>query len=294
MGKSLIVFAIGMTIILSSCKDNEPEAFAYGNFEAKEIMVSSEVNGTITSFPIEEGDNVKKGAVLGCIDTLTSYLRKQQIIAAMDAVSAKMVQIDRQIAVARVKLQNLDREIKRISDLKEAGAATEKQFDELSGNKNLVLAEISALESQKLSVKAEMQAKKVEKALVEDQIHRSVLMAPSNGQVLEKYLEEGELATRGRSLFLMADLSSLILRVYIDGDQLAQIKNGQKVMVNYDSDQIIKQVRGKITWISSEAEFTPKIIQTRDERVNLVYAVKVIVPNDGSLKIGMPGEISLK
>jgi membrane fusion protein YbhG len=275
------------------CSDEGPVAFAYGNFESNDIIVSAETTGRLVSFNINEGDKLEKSEILGLIDTVVLALKKEQIIASRKAVSAKLTQLNDQISINKVQLKNVQRELDRFTELKMAGAATGKQFDDLKGQKDLVVAQIKALESQKLSVYAEIEAQNAQLAQVNDQLDRSVLKSPIKGTILEKYLEQGELAATGRALYSVTDLSELILRVFVDGNQLSQIKAGDKVNVNYDTADGISQIEGEVSWISPRAEFTPKVIQTRDDRVNLVYAVKIRVRNDGSLKIGMPGEISL-
>ena len=281
------------TPLLHNCSDDAPEAFAYGNFESTEVLVSAETTGRLISFNVNEGDQVKQSEILGYIDTVSLALKKAQIIASRKAVSSKLAQLNDQIDIYRVEMQNVQRELKRMTDLKIAGAATEKQFDDIKGQKEVVAARTKAIESQKLSVYAELEAQNAQLLQIEDQLERSVLKSPITGTILEKYLEQGELATLGKALYSITDLSELVLRVFIAGDQLAEIKIGDKVKVNYDTADGIAQLDGKISWISPKAEFTPKVIQTRNDRVNLVYAVKVLVPNDGNLKIGMPGEISL-
>jgi HlyD family secretion protein len=275
------------------CSHEGPEAFAYGNFESNDIMVSAETTGKLVSFSINEGDKVDQSQILGIVDTAVLALKKEQIMASGKAVSAKLTQLEDQISINKVQWQNIQRELDRVTELKIAGAATDKQFDDLKGQKDLVMAQTKALESQKLSVYAEIEAQNAQLAQINDQLKRSVLKSPIEGTILEKYLEQGELAITGRALYSVTDLSVLTLRVFVDGSQLSAIKTGDRVNVNYDTTEGLSQMDGIVSWVSPRAEFTPKVIQTRDDRVNLVYAVKIRVQNNGILKIGMPGEISL-
>jgi HlyD family secretion protein len=289
----IIMTGAFVIFLLSSCRNKEDVAFAYGNFESEDVLVSAEVTGRILDFGIQEGDNVNSGQLLGIIDTSQLTLKKSEIIAASAAIRSRLVQIDEQINVNDVNIRNVNKDLDRVRAMHSEGAATDKQLDDLEGKIDLLKAQNAALRSQKSSVYDELDAQKARLMQAEDQIRKCFLNAPAKGTILETYAREGELAITGKALYSITDLSRLILRAFIDGDQLSSIRLGQKVVVGFDGPggkQISRE--GKVSWISSEAEFTPKIIQTRKERVNLVYAVKVIVPNDGSLKIGMPGEIT--
>lgn len=279
--------------LLTSCNTDPEESFAYGNFESVGLFIPAENSGIINNFYVEEGMLVQPGEKIAEMDTLQLHLKKQQVIAAKKAVNARIVQINSQIEVQEVSLANLEREYKRFGSLFLEEAATKKQLDDLEGQIRLARAQIQALNSQKLAVYAEADAQAARLSQLEDQIKRSTILAPSQGQILEVFTRQGEMAMAGRPVAKMADLSNLILRVFIDGDQLSSITTGDRVKVLFDGMTGINYTEGTVSWVSPEAEFTPKIIQTREDRVNLVYAVKVIVPNDGSLKIGMPGEIQL-
>ncbi len=276
-----------------SCKDNGEEAFAHGNFESEDVLVSAEATGTIVRFTVSEGDEVKAGQLIGIIDTSQLALQEAQVRASGEAIRSRLVQIDKQIAVNDVNIRNVQKDLVRIRAMHQEGAATDKQLDDMQGKVNLLEAQNEALRSQKNAVYAELTANRAQMNQVRDQIDNCYIKAPIAGTILEKYVRMGELAITGRALYKITDLSTIILRAYIEGDQLSSLKLGQKVEVNYDgpSGDLLHKT-GEVSWISSEAEFTPKIIQTREERVNLVYAVKVLVSNDGSLKIGMPGEIA--
>ncbi len=284
--------AILFALTMSSCRQNENEAFAYGNFESEDVRVSAQTTGTLELFTMNEGDMVKKDQLVGIVDTSQLHLKVMQIRASGQSVRSRLAQIDQEINVNNVSIRNIERDLNRVKAMHKEGAATDKQLDDLQGNVDLLRARNAVLSSQKATVYAELQSNEAQLLQVRDQIDKCRLRTPMSGTILETYVRQGELAVTGRALYNMADLSSIILRAFIDGNQLSSIKIGDKVEVRYDGpDGKLLSTTGVVSWISSEAEFTPKIIQTREERVNLVYAVKVIVPNDGSLKIGMPGEI---
>ena len=264
---------------------------AYGNFEAIEVMVSAESSGLILDFPFREGDRLKSGQPVASIDTIQLVLQREQLQSGKVSLGARIQTLDAQVKASRVQLDNLEREKKRIDKLVEGGAATTKQQDDIGGNLELLKAQIVASESQKSSVYAERKTLDIQISQVEDRIRRSVLKSPGDGVILTKYKEKGELASPGQPLCKMANMDELILRAYISGNQLSSVKIGATVNVQFDVDGGLGKTQGTVSWVSPRAEFTPKIIQTREERVNLVYAIKVLVPNDGSLKIGMPGEI---
>ncbi|MDH5476269.1 MAG: HlyD family efflux transporter periplasmic adaptor subunit [Cyclobacteriaceae bacterium] len=290
-----ITIFIGV-LLLASCSSKDNLSDAYGNFEAVETIVSSEGNGKLLSFTINEGDVVEKGQLIGIIDTTQLYLKQQQLILSIAAIKAKMVNIKPQIEVLLEQKQNLERELNRFRKLKEDGAATQKQLDDLQGEMGVVDSKIVAtktqLNTQNSGIYSEIAPLEVQIAQVNDLLRRSYITSPINGTVLSKYSQQGELAAQGKPLFKLADLSVLELRAYISGGQLEQVEIGKEVVVYIDnSSDEQKKYSGKVTWISSKAEFTPKIVQTKEERVNLVYALKIAVVNDGALKIGMPGEV---
>jgi HlyD family secretion protein len=285
-----------LLIGLTACNKNEERSDAYGNFEATEVLVSSEATGKLLQLTVEEGNEVEAGAAIGLVDTLALHLKKKQLIAAKQAIRSKLQNEKVQIDVLLEQKENLEREIKRVDKLFAEGAATAKQRDDLHGELKVLNNRIDATKSQLSTANrgllAELAPLEVQMEQIEDQIQRSVLASPLGGTVLSKYAEAGEIVTFGKPLFKVADMKELALRAYVDAPQLASIKIGQKVRVLTDgSDGNLKENEGTVSWISSSAEFTPKIIQTREERVNLVYAIKVVVPNDGALKIGMPGEV---
>ena len=286
-------------LILTACGDSGNNSDAYGNFEATEIMVSAETTGKLVVFTAEEGNEVKKYQILGIVDTVQLYLNKQQLIYSIAALKSKIQDVKVQIDVLLEQKRNLVREQKRLEKLFKDGAATQKQIDDINGEIEVVDSRILATSSQMTTANqgllSEIAPLEIQIQQVEDMLEKSYVKAPQDGTILTKYAEPGELVATGKPLLKLADLKEMKLRVYVSGDQLPHIQLGQEVEVLIDQDQHSnRSLRGKISWISSHSEFTPKIIQTKEERVNLVYAVKVITPNDGSLKIGMPGEVNFK
>jgi HlyD family secretion protein len=284
----------GLTVavlMMTACNNNNQRSDAYGNFESIPVMVASQGQGQLIMFTIEEGQQLESGTVVGVIDTMQHHLQREQLNASMAATQTRLQTVNAQIRAQEVQLKNLRRELERVENLRMDGAATKKQQDDLEGNLDLMKAQINVYETQKSTISAERNAIHAQADLLEDKISKSVITNPSPGVVLQRYKQEGEIVAPGQILYKIAPLDRLILRAYISGRQLSQAAIGQQVTVKFDGSEGIEEIRGEITWIASEAEFTPKIIQTRDERVNLVYAMKVKVSNDGRLKIGMPGEV---
>lgn len=281
-------------IILISCNKNSEKADAYGNFEATEITVSSESNGKIEFLNVEEGAQLKKGSLVGLIDTLQLHYNREQLKAYIETVQSKSASVLSQINVLNEQLQTAKIEQTRIQNMYAENAATKRQIDEIDGKVKVIEKQISSVQTQNAPILNEIKSIKVQIEKLDDQIKKSKISNPVNGTVLTKYAEPSEITTFGKPLYKIANLNEMELRVYVTETQLAQIKIGQKVTVAIDADNDTKKYEGNITWISAQAEFTPKVIQTKEERANLVYAVKVAVKNDGSLKIGMPAEVWLK
>lgn len=284
------VISLSLLSLLFACS-TEQKADGYGNFEATEIRVSAEANGKLQSFFVEEGRRVEKGQVLGLVDTLQLYLKKQQLLATKATVASKSGGVLSQIEVLRAELQNAKTEQRRLQNMFDDKAATQQQLDQVNSRVRVIQKQIENVESQNAPIVQEGKAIDAQIALIEDQLAKSHIINPISGTVLSKYAEPGEIVSFGKPLYKIADLNTMELRVYISESQLSNIKIGQKVTVKVDSGDTMKDYEGIVNWISSSAEFTPKIIQTKEERVNLVYAVKVSVENDGSLKIGMPAEM---
>ena len=285
----LVVISLILTI---SCTQNEQEADAYGNFEAHEIIVPSQSTGILNSFTLNEGDLVKKGEMIGFVDTTRLFLQKKQLYAQIKVINTRYAGIRAEINVMKAEKSNLIREKKRFEKLLADGAATSKQMDDINGKLNVLNKKIDAVRIQLSSITAEKGAIEVKIDQLNDQIDKCIITNPETGTVLEKYIEQFEMVMPGKALYKLADLNNMILKAYISEPQLSEVELQQKVNVIIDGINGEKiRFEGIVSWISSEAEFTPKIIQTREERVNLVYAIKVRVKNDGRIKIGMPGEV---
>lgn len=278
--------------MLAGCSGRNNLSDAYGNFEAREYLISAEGQGKILRFEAEEGSVLYEGQVVGYIDTSALHLQKQQIKARIRAVESQRSGVRAEIAVQQSQKNTLLIEKSRLNKLLADNAATGKQMDDLNGNINTLEARIIATKSKYETIESEIQAMKAELRIIVNRLSWNIIVNPVNGTVLEKFAEPFEMAMPGQTLYKIADLKTMILRVYISGDQLASVKIGQEAMVIIDDAESGQStLSGRVTWISDKSEFTPKIIQTREERVNLVYAVKLEVSNDGRLKIGMPGEV---
>jgi HlyD family secretion protein len=286
---SILIVIAAFTV---SCVNKE-HSDAYGTFEAIDVLVSSEANGRLLKLDISEGDVIEEGTLIGLVDTTDLHLKVLQIEKQKKALDAKISSINSQIRVLQQQLENLNIEKARIESLYKDGAATQQQLDDVNGQHDLLIEQIASTKVGKESVLAEKGALDVQKKQVRESIRKCYIRNPVKGTVLDKYAEAGEVTAFGKPLYKIADLEEIRLRVYISGAQLPDVKLGQQVEVLIDrGEKDYTRLEGKVSWISPEAEFTPKIIQTKEERVNLVYAVKVLVSNDGSLKIGMPGEVN--
>lgn len=280
-----------LSVSISSCNSNSELADGYGNFEAIETTISAESNGKLIEFTIEEGQVLKKDALIGYIDTIQLALRKEQLITSKIVVSLKSKGVLSQISVLRSQLKTAQISKDRTEKLIAANAGTQKQLDDINGKIDVINQQIISVEIQNAPIINELKSIDIQIEQIEDQIQKSIITNPLNGTVLVKYAEPHEITSFGKPLYKIADLRTMQLRVYITETQLAGIKIGQVVTVKIDAGETMTNLNGTIIWVASEAEFTPKIIQTKEERVNLVYAVKIDVKNDGSLKIGMPGEM---
>lgn len=285
---------LGISIIaasLFSCGDDNGKAEGYGNFEATEITISAENNGKLMQFDLNEGDELKENQFIGYIDTIPLSLKREQLEISKAVVSSKSKGVLSQINVLNAKLKTASTNKSRAENLIKDNAGTQKQLDDVQGEIDVIKNQITSVEIQNAPVVNQLKSIDVQIKEINDQIQKSKIINPVNGTVLSKYAEPNEITVFGKPLYKIADLSTMQLRVYISETQLSNIKIGQEVTVKIDDADAMKSYKGKIGWIASEAEFTPKIIQTKEERVALVYAVKVNVVNDGSLKIGMPAEL---
>ena len=290
--------AIGMMASLVACEGGSGDYDASGVFETTEVTVSARGTGEIMRFDIEEGHQVEAGQAVGYIDTIQLHLKKEELLGSLMATDSRRYNVSRQIASLRQEIATQKRERLRYENLVREKAANQKQLDDINSGlavlEKRLAAQVETLENSNRSVSGEVLMLEARIAQIEDQIAKCVITSPVRGTVLSKYAERGELAAQGRSLFKVGDLSDMYLRVYITAPQLTTLKVGQQVKVYADEGEDgRREYMGTVSWISDKAEFTPKTIQTRDERANLVYAVKVAVKNDGYIKKGMYGEMKL-
>ena len=306
------LFSILMLATLASCRSRGEEFDASGSFEADEVVVSSQLAGQLLNFTVEEGDSLAAGQVVGAIDAAHLYLQKEQVQASIRSLSEKTATVapqvellQNQIAVQQEQLEYLQRERERTERLVRADAATGKQLDDLNSQIDVLRKQIRVTQqqidvqrtgtaTQNRAVLSERAPLQKQVAQVEEQLSKASIVNTINGVVTTTYVEPGEVTAPGKALYKIADLRVMTLRAYVTGTQLPQIKLNQAVKVYVDKgEDDYRTYDGTITWISSKAEFTPKTIQTKEERANLVYAVKIRVPNDGYLKMGMYGEVKL-
>ncbi len=289
----IILFSVILLITFSSCNRNDNLSDAYGNFEATELIISAESAGELIRFDIEEGDAVGKGQLVGIIDTTDLVISRKLLYQQRKTIGAQLKSINSEIEVAEQQLQNSLVNQQRTKNLYDKGAATQKQMDDINGLVDVNRKQILAIRSRKDAILNQMSGIDVQVEQINEKIEDCMIRNPMNGTVLVKYAEQGELAAMGRPLYKLADIKRMKLKAYISGDQLPHLKIGQEVdVIIDDSKKDNKTIKGIVEWISSTAEFTPKTIQTKEERVNLTYAIKVAVENDGTIKIGMPGEVN--
>lgn len=279
-------------VALASCRKNEADA--YGNFEATEVTVAAEVSGPLLDLRLDEGDRVAKGAMLGSIDTIPLVLERQALVARRAAGASRAREASANIAALEVQQVVADRELARTQRLREQAAATSQQIDQAEQQARVVKEQLIGARAARATLTQELAALDAQVAQIDDRLSRSRVVSPLAGTVLTRYVEPGEYVQAGQPLFKLASLDSLTFRAYVSGGQLSTLRLGQPVKVGVDRADSIATVPGRVTWIASSAEFTPTPIQTREERTDQVYAVKVAVGNpDGVLKIGMPGELVL-
>lgn len=286
-----------LLLILAGC--SRSESFdATGTFEATEITVSAEASGRILAFDVNEGDRIAQGQTVGTIDTIQLYLQKMQLERQIASVRSNRPDISKQVTALREQIAQQEAERTRIKRLLDDGAATTKQLDDIDASLKILNgqleATLSTLRNNTASIDENSSSIELQIAQVEDRLAKCRIVSPVTGTVLAKYAETGELASTGRPLMKVADLDHIYLRAYFTSEQLAALQLGQEVTVTADfgADEQY-EYPGHIIWIASESEFTPKNIQTRNTRANLVYAVKIAVENDGRLKIGLYGEVNL-
>jgi HlyD family secretion protein len=291
--KKIILLSVFAALIFTACEHQESRSDAYGTFSADKVMVSAMANGQIVFMDIEEGEILEKGQLTAIIDTADLKIQIRQLESAVNATSTRLAQIDAQAGVQRQQLENLKTDISRTESLIPDGAATQKQLDDLLGAEKLIEKQLQATIVQKSSVNAEINSIRIKIESAKEALRKCYVHNPVDGVVLSQLMYSGEVATFGKPLYTIADLSTIDLKVFVSGAQLPEIAIGQSVEVIVDDgSEKVRKLRGKVAHIAENAEFTPKIIQTKEERVKLVYAVTVRVSNDGSLKIGMPGEVN--
>jgi HlyD family secretion protein len=309
MRKISTIFLL-LAVLASSCNQNKLKTDASGVFESDEVIVSAQQNGQILSFPIKEGDTVRKGAIIGNIDMSNTVLQKQQVQATIQALGEKTTNpqpqielVKKQVAVQQSQLAQQLKERARTENLLKADAATQKQLDDINAlidqlkkqiavNEQQIALDQSNIATQNRTIFSEKAPLEKSVAQIQDEINKGQIVNPISGTVLTKYALQGEMTTVGKALYKIADLDTVTLRAYITGAQLTGIKLGQLVKVYIDDgSKKYKEYPGQVSWISDQSEFTPKTIQTKDERANLVYAVKIRVKNNGYLKLGMYGEV---
>lgn len=282
-----------LAVVLAGCSSAE-KSDAYGQFEATETTVSAEATGKLLHFDVEEGMDLEAAQPVGQIDTAKLTLQRDELQARIEAVEARIVNINAQVEVQQSELETAETDLERIRNLAKDGAATRKQLDDAQARVRTIRRQIHAQQTQKQSVRAEINALQAQLAQLEDRIEDARIVNPVRGTVLVSFAEPFEMVQSGQPLYRIAGLDTLVLRVYVSGAQLPGVKLGQEVQVLVDKNaEENGSLTGRVSWIASQAEFTPQQIQTKEERVTQVYAVKVRVPNpDGILKIGMPGEVN--
>lgn len=308
--RKLSTIFLALAVLALSCNQNKLKTDASGVFESDEVIVSAQQNGQILSFPIKEGDTIRKGAVIGKIDMSNTLLQKQQVQATIQALGEKTTNpqpqielVKKQVAVQQSQLAQQLREKARTENLLKADAATQKQLDDINAlidqlrkqiavNEQQIALDQSNIATQNRTIFSAKAPLEKSVAQIQDEINKGQIVNPITGTVLTKYALEGEMTTTGKALYKIADLDTLTLRAYITGAQLTGVKLGQRVKVyTDDGSKNYKEYPGQVSWISDQSEFTPKTIQTKDERANLVYAIKIRVKNNGYLKLGMYGEV---
>ncbi len=294
LSRLLVGAAIAGFLLLSSACGKSQEPDAYGNFEAIEVVVSAQTTGQIESFLPKEGMQLARGDTVALIDTTQLGLERAQLRSQRSAVAARRDEATEQLRVLEVQREIAQRTLERTQRLADSNAATRQQLDQAEREFRVINAQMDAVRAQRSSISLEEASNSARVAQIAERIVRSNVVNPRKGTVLSIFAREGEVVQAGQPLYRIADLDTLTLRAYVTGTQLSAISLGQQVEVNIgNSDQGLSSLSGRVTWISSSAEFTPTPVQTRDERADLVYAVKIDVANpNGILKIGMPADVT--
>ena len=296
MGKISTTLFISVSLLFAACEDSKREYDATGTFETTETTVYAEQNGVLVFFAVRDGDNVVDGSEVGLIDTTQVWLKLRQLQATKEVYQSQKPDMQRQIAATRQQLAKARQEEQRSRELVADGAAPSKMLDDAVSQVKVLQrqldAHVSTLSSTTRTLEKQMAATDVQISQLRDQLHKCHIIAPTSGSVLEKYVEQGEVVTTGKPLFMIADIANMYLRAYVTSTQLQNVRVGQQVSVfaDYGGGQR-KEYKGIVSWISSRSEFTPKNVLTDDERADQVYAVKILVKNDGYVKIGMYGGV---
>ena len=290
--KNILIITLTLLAFLG-CSSNNEKSDAYGNFESNETIISSEVSGKIIEINFDKSDLVSENDTLAIIDPTQLKLKRESVAVQKEILETNFVSIDTQIDVIKEEKENLLREERRAEKLLENDAIPQKQLDDLNGKIEVIDKKIENVKSQKLVLKKQIKAQNIQIKTIEDLISKCYIKSPINGTVLDSFNKKGEITAAGKPLFKIADLQTLKLTAYVSGTQLTEFHLGQKVTVLVDASATdLREYSGKITFVSNQAEFTPKVVQTREQRTSLVYKIEVEVENDGSLKIGMPAEVN--
>lgn len=277
--------------VAACAREDVPDA--YGNFEATEVVVSAQASGQLLAFGAREGDVLAAGAVVGQVDTAQVALEREQLAAQREAAGSRTSEVARQVEVLRVQRDIARRALERTRRLHAAQAATAHQLDQAERDYRVLEAQIAAAEAQRRTVGQDASAAAARLAQIRDRLARTRIVNPRRGTVIATYARAGEVVQAGQPLYRIADLDTLELRAWVDESQLASVPLGGTVSVRIDDGDSLRTLPGVVTWVSPKAEFTPTPVQTRDERADLVYAIKVRVANRGGiLKIGMPADVS--
>lgn len=292
----LLTIMASSSLFLLSCSNGDEDYDATGSFEAMEVIVSSQATGRILELNVNEGEQLQAGQVVGRIDSTQLYLQKMSLLVNAKGIRAQQPDIRKQTAAIQEQIKTLEREKVRVERLIAANAANRKQLDDIESQMEVLRSQLSAqtstLRKSSENISAQSSTLDIRVAQLDDQLEKTRISSPISGTVLNRYVEVGELATMGTPLFKIADIRTLFLRAYVTNDQLARIRLNDEVTVRIDDGEGgMRSYNGRVSWISDKSEFTPKTIQTKNERANLVYALKIAVPNDGFLKIGMYGEV---
>lgn len=291
----LFQLIIPLLFLLAACHQKEDETLAFGHFESDELLLSAEVPGKLLALFIDEGQYVEAGDTLGWVDHQSFRFQLDGLAARKLAIEANVQSIKAQKRVAESEIVTLADDLDRIAKLADQGAATERQYQNLKNQLETARRKLTAIDPQILAVSRELNVIEAEEASIQYSLSKSFILSPVSGRILNRYCAAGEMVSAAKPIAKIADTRQMYLKVYLSGNQLASMALGQQVQVQADAgDGEMHEIEGVVSWISDQAEFTPKVIQTREERVDLVYAIKVALTNPGYLKIGMPGELMLK